>query len=118
MINEETLKELAKSFGLALDWSNENVVPYLKDLYERVIGFEIRTSIFWIILSVIFLIIGVVFIYFSCCKISDSTGIELCFLVGILIIIVTICIIGAQVYDIITCHTLPEKIILRLIKNP
>ena len=28
-INEQTLQELAKQFGLALDWSNKNIIPYL-----------------------------------------------------------------------------------------
>lgn len=45
-INEQTLQELAKQFGLALDWSNNNVIPYLQDLAQRVITYEFRRLFF------------------------------------------------------------------------
>lgn len=41
-INEQTLQELAKQFGLALNWGDKNVIPYLQDLAKRVITYEFR----------------------------------------------------------------------------
>ena len=59
-ISEQTLQELAKQFGLALDWSNNNVIPYLQDLAQRVITYEFRSSIFWIVIGAIFILIGII----------------------------------------------------------
>jgi hypothetical protein len=44
------LDYLCKKFGIVIDWTSENVMPYLQDLCARYIKFEIHTSIMWIIL--------------------------------------------------------------------
>ena len=70
-INEQTLQELAKQFGLALDWSNNNVIPYLQDLAQRVITYEFRSSIFWIVIGAIFILIGIVAVILAVCSNDD-----------------------------------------------
>ena len=70
-INEQTLQELAKQFGLALDWSNNNVITYLQDLAKRVITYEFRSSIFWIVIGVIFILVGAVTLFLA---IHDDDG--------------------------------------------
>ena len=44
------LDELAKRFGIAIDWTSENVIPYLEDLFNRFITYNIIISVFWTIL--------------------------------------------------------------------
>ena len=44
------LDELAKRFGIVIDWTSENVMPYLEDLFNRFITYHIVVDIFWIIL--------------------------------------------------------------------
>lgn len=115
-INEQTLQELAKQFGLALDWSNNNVIPYLQDLAQRVITYEFRSSIFWIVIGVIFILIGIIAVVLAArSDIDDIIGFAI--LVAILLWFVGIVIIGAQINDIILCGTLPEKILLRYIQS-
>lgn len=43
MSNEiiKILDDLAKRFGVAIDWTAENVMPYLKDLFGRVVTYKI-----------------------------------------------------------------------------
>ena len=40
----KVLDELGKRFGIAIDWSSENVTPYLQSLMSRFITNEIITS--------------------------------------------------------------------------
>ena len=110
-INEQTLQELAKQFGLALDWSNKNIIPYLQDLAQRVITYEFRSSIFWIVIGVIIILIGIAAMFLSF-YFADEW-----FIVAIAAWIVGIIIIGDQINDIILCGTLPEKILLRYIQT-
>ena len=52
-MSEEVIKildDLCKRFGIAIDWSSENIVPYLEQLCKKYINYEIVTSVIWIIL--------------------------------------------------------------------
>lgn len=42
------LDELAKRFGIAIDWTSENVMPYLEDLCSRFITYNIVVDVVWI----------------------------------------------------------------------
>lgn len=42
------LDELAKRFGIAIDWTSENVMPYLEDLFGRFITYNIVVDVVWI----------------------------------------------------------------------
>ena len=115
-INEQTLQELAKQFGLALDWSNNNVIPYLQDLARRVITYEFRSSIFWIVIGAIFILIGIIAVVLAVHS-NDDNAMGFACIAVVILWLVGIWIIGAQINDIILCGTLPEKIILRYIQT-
>lgn len=53
MTNEiiKLLDELAKRFGIAIDWTSENVMPYLEDLFGRFITYNIVVDVFWIFVA-------------------------------------------------------------------
>ena len=115
-INEQTLQELAKQFGLALDWSNENIIPYLQDLAQRVITYEFRSSIFWIVIGAIFILIGIIVTVLAIGS-GDENIMGMACIAVIILWFAGIWIIGAQINDIILCGTLPEKILLRYIQS-
>lgn len=48
--NIKLLDELAKRFGIVIDWTSENVMPYLEDLFNRFITYHIVVDVFYIIL--------------------------------------------------------------------
>lgn len=50
------LDDLGKRFGIAVDWTSTNVIPYLEDLGSRFIKYEIVTNVIWMVLA---LIVGV-----------------------------------------------------------
>lgn len=112
----QVLDDLCRRFGIVIDWSKETVAPYLEELATKFITFEVKTSWFWIFSSVIVTVIAwVLFIIFYHIDPTD-TGV----IVGVVafcITVVFILITGVQVYDIITCETFPEKILLREIEE-
>lgn len=64
-MSEEIIKvldELGKRFGMAIDWSNQNVMPYLQDLMNRYISYNNVQSITWIIVSIIIILLCCFFI--------------------------------------------------------
>lgn len=121
------LDDLGQRFGVVIDWSSENVMPYLQDLISRFVSYEILTSIVWIVASlaiIIGCIIGIPAIVKHANKVLEEdacsdwdTGKGL--MVGVFAIAIvcfSICII-CQVLDIVTCYTIPEKLILEYINS-
>ena len=95
---------LGEKFGIAIDWTNVNVLPYVQQLCEKFIKWEIGTSIGWIVIMVLFVIIGLIF-----SKLVDWEGLETA--IFFCIVIAAIIIIAIQTFNIITCYTFPEKAI-------
>lgn len=123
-MSEEIIKvldSLCEKFGIAIDWTSQNVVPYLKELVGRFINYEVVTSIFWIIVGVIAIIIPVIVIkkiskyaekeieedYYSDWRFYQVVTI----IFGSLIVFTFLIMILFQIYDIIECYTIPEKVI-------
>lgn len=118
-MDKALLQKLAEQFGLALDWGNENIIPYLQQLAERVVKYEIGQSIFWLVIGVIFLILGVTFIVLGVKKFDDwlEEASILFVAFGIFFIIIAGCVICQQINDLILCKYLPEKILLRYVNT-
>ena len=124
-MSEEVIKILdvfAERFGLAIDWTSVNVLPYLQQLYDKCVTYEIVTSVMWILIGICLLFSGKYLIKMMkyCWKKYkedwtadyDIITIGLGVFAGVIIIGGTI-IILCQIFDIITCITFPEKIIIR-----
>lgn len=126
-MNEElinTLTELAKKFGVAIDWTSQNALPYVQELASRIVKFEVATSILWMIV-----IVGAVFVisyhwwmpfikYLARKEkedIYDMYGFyKALAMVGMIItMIIGGLIISQQAYDLIQCAILPETVVLR-----
>ena len=129
-MSEEIIKvldTLAEKFGLAVDWTSANVIPYLEQLCDKYVNYEIVTSIVWILLGIGLL----VFAKFLTKRIKtfyeksdeldpDNDYAWLCILssvVMVIAIIAGICIAIKQTFDIVTCFTFPEKIIIEELKS-
>ena len=73
-MSEEIIKvldDLSERFGVAIDWSEENVLPYAQELFQKFVNYEIWTSALWIVIGLaitLFLIWGVN----SCIKIVQE----------------------------------------------
>lgn len=107
----EVLDALCAKFGIAVDWTQENILPYLQTLAEKCISYEIATSIAWLVLAAILIAIGIVLIIIN----WDKSDFDTCLgalVLGCLVIIPGTLVAMAQIYDILACIYFPEKEIL------
>lgn len=111
----EVLNYLGEKFGIAIDWSSQNIMPYIYELCGKFISWEIATSWMWIVLGGIFLLLGIFFIALELANQWYFDG--LIFALGIIMFIIAFSVIGAQVYDIITATHFPEKTIFDYIQT-
>lgn len=139
MANEiiKVIDELCKKFGIAVDWTSENVIPYAQQLCEKYINFEIWTSVLCIVLWGITLIGGIIFFTnrnkalkkflndeeecndFDDAFFDNSLGwiwvLSLIVLAASIVGFITV--VAIQSTDIITCLTFPEKMILEYVQG-
>ena len=103
----EVLEYLCTKLGVTIDWTAENVGPYLQDLCTKIVNYEFWTSLAWIgivLLPLIFLMI---------LAFRNSDLWELFVPLAALAVMV----IGIQLFDIIECKVFPEKTIYEFISN-
>ena len=120
----QVLDNLCEKFGLVIDWTSENVLPYVSTLCTKLVSYEIWTSVAWMSIMVVMSIASVIVtkrlipIYKSglekdrrTCDVGWSmlTGFSI---FGLCILyIATIMVIVSQVMDIVQCVTFPEMYI-------
>lgn len=64
-MSEEIIKvldNLGQKFGIAIDWTSQNVLPYLQDLMNRFISLQNAKAITWIVILSILVIAIIIFI--------------------------------------------------------
>lgn len=111
----EVLDYLCDKFGIAIDWTNQNIMPYLEQLFTKFIAWELSTSIAYIVIfAIVAVILTVVFIWSAR---TDVTLSEIVCVPIILGIIALIAGIGVQVFDIIECNVFPEKVLIDYIQT-
>ena len=130
-MSEEIIKvldELGKRFGIVIDWSNQNIIPYLQELLKRFICYRNITACVWIIISIAMTISGVVMIRFLNKWIkSDNYDKDYCsdddmlagmgYIFSICIIAVGIGLIIGNMFGIVKNVCMPEMVVYEYIKN-
>lgn len=108
----QVLDALGERFGIAVDWSQQNLLPYIKTLADKYIDWEISTSVVWLITGIIIVGLGVVSLVVGLKMWNDdytdfdTMGVFLC--LGAVSIIVGVLVVGYQIFDIIKCIKFPE----------
>ena len=120
----QVLDHLGEKFGLAIDWSSENILPYANELMNKAVSYELWMNIIPLALVTITVIISWVVFCKTIKKKNfswyDTNGllwigiISLSF--GIAFSIVFIVVLLINIPTIITCLTFPEKVIFDMIK--
>lgn len=117
----QVIEHLAQKFGVAINWSSENLMPIVEELCTKYISYEIMTSKAWIIgasITLLLIIIGEILIlidpldeiYYT----SDKIGFSIVMVILTVFPIACICV---QTLDIIRCTTFPELQILQYIQS-
>lgn len=119
------LDNICAKFGVAIDWTSENVLPYVMELAGKFIKYEIVTSIVSSVMT-----LAILFIAFNCFKFSykkwkediynnsywDLSTVVFGIIFGALAL-ASIFIVIADVFDIVTCITFPEKAIFEYVST-
>ena len=128
-MSEEVIKildALAEKFGLAIDWTSANVLPYLQQLCGKYVTYEIATSVMWMLIGICLLFVGKYSIkktkqYWKKYEedtYSDYDDITIMFgFLAVCAIVGGIVVILCQTFDIVTCITFPEKIIIEELQS-
>ena len=123
------LNDLCAKFGIAIDWTAENVMPYVQDLGSRFVSYTLITTIISLSIKFAILFIGLYIFYRSIkwlIKVGKEDNIddEVPFILaciglgvagfGLLLLLLT----GwSNLKTIIACNYIPEAIIIDYIKT-
>ena len=118
----EVLDTLCAKFGIAVDWTSDNIIPYVTSLIGKLVTFEIWTSVAWIVFMLIPVIAWIVFLKKTWASNHDDVDyaipVEMCSVFGSLVALAAFI---TQTMDIIKCVTFPElfvyEYVLRFIEN-
>lgn len=126
----QVVDALCEKFGIAVNWTGENVIPYLEILCGKLITYEIATSIVWMVIWAVLSVGCMVatkkfYPVFknglaeekNSCDIGWSFASVLSIIALASIYIITIIVIGTQVMDIIKCMTFPEMYVFEYVHN-
>ena len=125
-VSEEIIKVLdfiCEKIGITIDWTADNVMPYVGELMVKFIKYEIATSIAWMAIMTLLSIVAILLtkrFYPTFKNGVENQGTYDCgwevvsclAIAGLAVLyIATILVIGTQIMDIITCITFPEMAI-------
>ena len=122
------LDELAKRFGIAIDWTAENVMPYIQNLGSRFVSYTLIMTIISLSIKLAILFAGF-FIFYKAFKWNEQLEKEnknddapFCLgLVGIVIggigLLALIFTGWSNIKTIIACNYIPEAIIVDYLKT-
>lgn len=123
----QVLEYLGEKMGVTIDWSQQNALPYVQQICEKCIRYEIASSVMWIAVGLIFIASTIWWVkaYRICMKKYEETGCcsdwddaaWLCMAMSVVCVIIGIVTILLQVHDIMRCIFLPEAQIYSYIKE-
>ena len=126
----EVLDAVCDKFGIAIDWTNNNVMPYIEQLGNKIVTYDIYMSIMWLVVGCIPLTIAFLIkkflnkkkleaedkpnnYYFTDGTLNEKAE-DCYFIVGILLVVAIV--IGiANMQGIIQDIIFPEKTIIEFI---
>ena len=127
----QVLDALGEKFGIMIDWTGENVIPYVEHLCEKLIAWEIWSSVTWIAVMVVLTIASIIatkILYptfkngceenaksYCDCGWQVASGVAVIGLIGLYV--ATFVVIANQTFNIIKCITFPEMFIFEYIQS-
>lgn len=114
----QVLEFLCEKLGIAVDWTTENVAPYLQIISQRIITYSIVVDIFWIVLGIIFCILAILMIKYAVKHWDDwedNPLVILGILFGCVILLIGVVMSLVNIYELCVCIAFPELQIIEFI---
>ena len=128
-MSEEIIKvldELCKRFGIAVDWTSENVMPYLQMIADKIVKLELTEAIMGIVIALLFIGIAVGLTYlakFCFKKYNDISGYNdwniggTFSIVGVVAFsIAGVAVLFGNIENIVECLVFPEKVVFDFVR--
>ena len=119
--NIQVIDSLCEKFGLAIDWTSENVVPHLSTLCDKLISYEIWTSVAWMVIILVGFLAALMLIRKYKSGFEEAFDSDLlCYTVGMFLFVVggaMIAVFIEEIMDIIKCLTFPEMYVFEYIQR-
>ena len=120
----EVLNTLGEKFGLFVDWSQQNVQPYIEDLIQRVAQYKIATNICGLVILTLIITASTIMII-RFCKMKSSGRITVNndeFEIGLMVVSAVCLIMGIiisifVIQDIFKCYYVPEMVFIEEVKS-
>ena len=114
----QVLDALCEKFGFAVDWTSENVIPYLTPLATKLVAYEIWTSVAWLVILLLGLSAAVMAIKkYRSIIFQDDIGYVIIGVFGLVGGTFASSGVIQQIMDIIKCLTFPEMFIFEYIQG-
>lgn len=121
----ELLNYLGEKMGVAIDWTNSNMMPYLESIFSKYINYFFLSRVIpmglILIVAIFFTIISVRYLkrrtdfnpdkYFMDCLYVTFL------IISVIVLIIVFIVLFFMLPDLIACWTFPEKIILDYLKS-
>lgn len=114
----EVFNFLASQIGIIIDWTSENVVPYMQNFSSRFVRYEIAKSTTWIIIMIIIPLILFVLANMATKEHREADYYSEGILMGLAWIffgiscVTSLIVISFQVFHIIKAVNIPEQLII------
>lgn len=127
----KVIDKLCQQFGIVIDWTDQNILPYLQELAYRYVHYKIVFYSIWAIIGLILVIISIVI----CKKFFGKSKNErydffyeefyddhecLCtvlWIIAIVLFIAGLIIVIPMTFYIAECITIPEKVIFDYVSS-
>ena len=129
-MSEEIIKvldDLGDRFGIAIDWTSENVLPYLQNLMDRFITYNIAMNILYIVVYAIIIVGAIIGIpkisRYAKEKIKEDPrsdwdcGVVIINVLWVIASILSTTYLLRSISDIIRCVTIPEVVIFNYLQQ-
>ena len=125
----QVLDVLCEKFGIAINWTSENVIPYIEVLCKKLVTYEIATSIASMIFMLILVMASIIAtkMLYPVFKegienqeyYEDGWSIGTIFAIFglVALYIATIVVFACQITDIIKCATFPEMYVFEYVSR-
>lgn len=130
----QVIDALCEKFGIVMDWTGANVIPYIEMLGKKLITYELCTSVAWVVVMLFLSVVSIITMkkvypffkkkiaegtvsYSSVCQNDWYVGLVLAIIGTIAINVVAVIVIICQAFDIIKCLAFPEMYIFEYISR-
>lgn len=116
----QVLEFLCEKWGIAVDWTAENIIPYLQTISQKIIIYSITTDVFWTIFGLIMCVVAGIWLKYSIKhwdEWEDNLIVVSGIILGSLIMIFGIGVTFTNIYELCTCLAFPELRIIEFINR-